>query len=82
MDIAAMFSVEKERVAFTRTTNPKTAGGNVEKWLIEVEKMMKEVGCSRSHASATSFFRFSETLPPLEKSRGLASLSRFVDKQA
>lgn len=43
MDIAAMFSVEKERVAFTRTTNPKAAGGNVEKWLIEVEKMMKEV---------------------------------------
>jgi hypothetical protein len=47
MDIAAVFSVEKERVAVTCMTNPKTAGGNVEKWLVEVEKMMKEVGCSR-----------------------------------
>eukprot|EP00899_Mesostigma_viride_P012092 jgi/Mesvir1/20884/Mv07961-RA.1 len=42
LDISAMYSVEKEKVAFTRTTNPKTAGGNVEKWLIEVEAMMKE----------------------------------------
>lgn len=42
LDITAMNSVEKERVGFTRTSNPKSAGGQVEKWLIEVEKMMRE----------------------------------------
>ncbi|GBG90862.1 hypothetical protein CBR_g51368 [Chara braunii] len=42
LDIVAMNSMEKERVEFTRTTNPRMAGGMVEKWLIEVEKMMRE----------------------------------------
>ncbi|EFJ27757.1 hypothetical protein SELMODRAFT_94851 [Selaginella moellendorffii] len=42
LDITAMLSVESEKVPFTRTHNPKSAGGNVEKWLIEVEAMMKE----------------------------------------
>ncbi|KAL2633853.1 hypothetical protein R1flu_005332 [Riccia fluitans] len=42
LDIKSMLSVEKEKIDFTRTTNPKFAKGNVELWLIEVEKMMKE----------------------------------------
>lgn len=42
LDITHMLSVEKEVVEFTRTTNPKAAKGNVERWLIEVEHMMRE----------------------------------------
>jgi dynein heavy chain len=42
LDITAMLSVEKECVQFTRITNPKFAKGNVERWLIEVERMMRE----------------------------------------
>lgn len=42
LDITAMFSVEREKVVFTRTTNPKAAKGNVERWLIQVEHMMRE----------------------------------------
>lgn len=42
LDITAMLSVEKERVEFSRKVNPKGAGGNVEKWLIEIEQVMKE----------------------------------------
>ncbi|BFI29560.1 dynein axonemal heavy chain [Marchantia polymorpha subsp. ruderalis] len=42
LDIISMVSVEKEKIDFTRITNPKFAKGNVERWLIEVEKMMRE----------------------------------------
>ncbi|KAG0598749.1 hypothetical protein M758_12G097900 [Ceratodon purpureus] len=42
LDITHMLSVEKEIVEFTRTTNPRAAKGNVERWLIEVERMMRE----------------------------------------
>lgn len=42
LDITAMYSVEREMVVFTRITNPKAAKGNVERWLIEVEHMMRE----------------------------------------
>ncbi|KAL3693679.1 hypothetical protein R1sor_007330 [Riccia sorocarpa] len=42
LDIKSMLSVEKEKIDFTRICNPKFAKGNVELWLIEVEKMMKE----------------------------------------
>jgi dynein heavy chain len=42
LDITHMLSVEKEVVEFTRTTNPKAAKGNVERWLIEVEHLMRE----------------------------------------
>ncbi|XP_073385492.1 uncharacterized protein [Physcomitrium patens] len=42
LDITHMWSVEKEVVEFTRSTNPKAAKGNVERWLIEVERMMRE----------------------------------------
>ena len=42
LDITAMQSVEGEKVVFTSTTNPRDAEGNVEKWLIQVEIMMRE----------------------------------------
>eukprot|EP00898_Chlorokybus_atmophyticus_P008353 jgi/Chlat1/8519/Chrsp80S07812 len=42
LDIVAMFSVEKERVAFAHVLNPKSAGGAVEAWLCDVEAVMKE----------------------------------------
>jgi dynein heavy chain len=42
LDIISMVSVENESIDFTRITNPKFAKGNVEKWLLEVEKMMRE----------------------------------------
>eukprot|EP00762_Andalucia_godoyi_P000179 ANDGO_02454.mRNA.1 Dynein-1-beta heavy chain len=41
MDITAMISSEKEMVKFDRTINPAFAEGAVEKWLVEVEKVMK-----------------------------------------
>ena len=39
-DVLAMISEESERVAFTRSFNPKDSGGNVERWLIECEVAM------------------------------------------
>jgi len=42
LDITHMCSVENEIIEFTRITNPKFAKGNVERWLIEVEHMMRE----------------------------------------
>nr|AML30857.1 axonemal inner arm dynein heavy chain 1 [Marsilea vestita] len=42
LDITAMLSVEKERVEFSSKVNPKGAGGNVERWLIEIEQVMKD----------------------------------------
>lgn len=42
LDITHMRSVENEVIEFTRITNPKFAKGNVERWLIEVEHMMRE----------------------------------------
>ena len=42
LDITAMLSVEKERVPFVKKINPKGAAGNVEKWLIQIEEVMKE----------------------------------------
>jgi dynein heavy chain len=42
LDITAMLSVEKERVPFVKKINPKGACGNVEKWLIQIEEVMRE----------------------------------------
>ncbi|KAK3261161.1 hypothetical protein CYMTET_29916, partial [Cymbomonas tetramitiformis] len=42
LTVTAMFSEETERVEFSRTFNPKSAGGNVERWLIDCEIIMKE----------------------------------------
>ena len=42
LTVTAMYSEETEKVAFKTTFNPKSAGGNVEKWLIECEDAMRE----------------------------------------
>lgn len=40
--VTAMLSEEGEKVPLKTTFNPKTAGGNVEKWFIEAEAAMRE----------------------------------------
>ena len=42
LEVTAMLSEEGERVALCRTFNPKSAGGNVERWLIDCEAIMRE----------------------------------------
>ena len=42
LEVTAMFSEEGERVELLRSFNPKHAGGNVEKWLIDCEAIMRE----------------------------------------
>ena len=42
LEVTAMISEEGENVPFKTTFNPKNAGGNVEKWLIECEDSMRE----------------------------------------
>lgn len=41
LTVTAMFSEENEKVMLDRTFNPRQSGGNVEKWLIECEAIMK-----------------------------------------
>ena len=42
LEVTAMISEEKEAVDFVNTFNPKDAGGNVEKWLIDCENAMRD----------------------------------------
>lgn len=37
-----MISEEGERVTFAKSFNPKAAGGNVERWLIDAENAMRD----------------------------------------
>jgi len=58
LTVTAMFSEETERVEFVRTFNPKSAGGNVEKWLIDCEIVMKE---SMKDVTARGYEGYAET---------------------
>jgi dynein heavy chain len=40
--VTAMISEEGESVGFTHPFNPKNAGGNVERWLIDCEHAMRD----------------------------------------
>ena len=42
LTVTAMYSEETERIQFKNTFNPKSAGGNVERWLIDCENSMRE----------------------------------------
>ena len=42
LDVLAMVSRESERVPLSRTFNPKSAAGNVERWLLDCEQIMRE----------------------------------------
>ena len=44
--IHGMVSVEGEKVPFKDTLDPNAANGMVEKWLLQVEGMMKESVCT------------------------------------
>ena len=46
-----MFSEEGERVALCRSFNPKSAAGNVERWLIDCEALMRDT-CREVTAAA------------------------------
>ena len=51
LEVTAMFSEEGERVELCRSFNPKSAGGNVERWLIDCEAIMRDT-CREVTAAA------------------------------
>lgn len=42
LEVTSMISEEGECVRFSKTFNPKSAGGNVERWLIDAENAMRD----------------------------------------
>ena len=53
-----MISEEGEKVSFNKTFNPKNAGGNVEKWLIDCEYSMRS---TLKHTLLESFHDYAKT---------------------
>ena len=58
LTVTAMISAEGESVQLVNTFNPNSAGGNVERWLIDLEASMRE---SVKHVTKKSFDAYANT---------------------